>query len=633
LRAEQRTFFGARFGADFSGVRIHMGGAAAQAARTIGARAFTVGANIVLGAAAPHDLADPGSLPLLAHELAHVVQQTSAHQAGPRRGAKAAERVSAPDDIWERDARRMSLEALDGRTGVVRPGATMTGAPAVMRDAGRGQQEPLKSYRIPGTPLTVIPLEPARGAEAIYIFGIRLPFRAVRLTNENQVTPLPAIPSHWAGFTDLRQWQQAPPGRPPATLPRFTITVRADRFAVDVTDRVPLALRPDVVPGTPLHRKTDEGNLQRHTLVDPSVAIGRRFYAAGTLALRDEYPLHYSSPTEISVTALSRNLSTITPRTTKDRLDFGTVGSVRASAFGIGAAKGDVQAFIDLTRVDAALATLGLDRPKARAIRDEIVRLVRDKVAEIGRQRSLGEVASIVASLATNGPFMASLEQAVRRHVAPGTSTAAIRKAVANVAKELLGPGFTIQGPIFFGLPIGYGYFRAETTRHLRAPFAGSGIGTPFPATLAAVGPTIIPAGVITEYTTPAGGVTLARDWESIALSATVAGKPVLDPGSIGGAGVATGRIGFRLKGFDVVFEGGWRGRAALGQGQQEKDPFRRDVLSIAEARQHARARFAEDIERKEAGIFAADLVPAEVLASGRPNAEFYGTFRLIRRF
>lgn len=77
LDAATRSFMEPRFGHDFSRVRVHTDAAAAQSAREVGARAYTVGAHIVFGqgrnASAPgHDRR------LLAHELAHVVQQREA---------------------------------------------------------------------------------------------------------------------------------------------------------------------------------------------------------------------------------------------------------------------------------------------------------------------------------------------------------------------------------------------------------------------------------------------------------------------------------------------------------------------------------------------------------------------------
>lgn len=79
LPAGVRAFMEGRFAQDFSTVRIHADASAARAADAVSARAFTVGRDIVFGAQqfAPET---PGGRRLLAHELAHVVQQ---HAAAP----------------------------------------------------------------------------------------------------------------------------------------------------------------------------------------------------------------------------------------------------------------------------------------------------------------------------------------------------------------------------------------------------------------------------------------------------------------------------------------------------------------------------------------------------------------------
>lgn len=64
-----------RFGHDFSRVRIHSDDAAAQSARTMSAEAFTVGRDIVFGQGRFNPRTLDGKK-LLAHELAHVVQQS-----------------------------------------------------------------------------------------------------------------------------------------------------------------------------------------------------------------------------------------------------------------------------------------------------------------------------------------------------------------------------------------------------------------------------------------------------------------------------------------------------------------------------------------------------------------------------
>jgi hypothetical protein len=74
LDGPTRHELGPRYGEDFSHVRVHSDDAAARSARGLGAAAYTVGSQIVLGAAQP-STATPGGQRLLAHELAHVVQQ------------------------------------------------------------------------------------------------------------------------------------------------------------------------------------------------------------------------------------------------------------------------------------------------------------------------------------------------------------------------------------------------------------------------------------------------------------------------------------------------------------------------------------------------------------------------------
>lgn len=66
----------ARFSYDFSRVRVHTGPAAEQSAREVNAHAYTVGRDIVFGAGryAP---GTPSGRHLLAHELAHVIQQSA----------------------------------------------------------------------------------------------------------------------------------------------------------------------------------------------------------------------------------------------------------------------------------------------------------------------------------------------------------------------------------------------------------------------------------------------------------------------------------------------------------------------------------------------------------------------------
>ncbi|MBE9572212.1 MAG: DUF4157 domain-containing protein, partial [Proteobacteria bacterium] len=72
-----RALMGQRFGYDFSQVRVHTGGQAAETAKTLNARAFTVGQDIVFGAG-QYAPSVPAGQRLVAHELTHVVQQNVA---------------------------------------------------------------------------------------------------------------------------------------------------------------------------------------------------------------------------------------------------------------------------------------------------------------------------------------------------------------------------------------------------------------------------------------------------------------------------------------------------------------------------------------------------------------------------
>ena len=49
MHSEALGFFEPRFGADFSAVRVHTGSQAAIAAKSVNARAFTLGNDIVFG--------------------------------------------------------------------------------------------------------------------------------------------------------------------------------------------------------------------------------------------------------------------------------------------------------------------------------------------------------------------------------------------------------------------------------------------------------------------------------------------------------------------------------------------------------------------------------------------------------
>jgi len=76
LSESARSYFEPRFGYDFSEVRIHTDNEANKSAQLVNAKAFTLGNDIVFGAS-QYSLGTAEGRRLMAHELTHVVQQTS----------------------------------------------------------------------------------------------------------------------------------------------------------------------------------------------------------------------------------------------------------------------------------------------------------------------------------------------------------------------------------------------------------------------------------------------------------------------------------------------------------------------------------------------------------------------------
>ena len=103
LSPEARGFYEPRFGYDFSEVRIHAGAEANESARVLHAQAYTLGRDVVF--ARGKFSRNAGGQELLAHELAHVVQQGSGVTSGVQR---------APNDAGVlQDAATQSTAALD----------------------------------------------------------------------------------------------------------------------------------------------------------------------------------------------------------------------------------------------------------------------------------------------------------------------------------------------------------------------------------------------------------------------------------------------------------------------------------------------------------------------------------------
>ena len=129
LDATTRIDMGSRFGHDFSGVQVHADERAASAARAVGAEAYTRGPDIVF-AAGRYEPSTVQGRALLAHELAHVVQQ----RGGSGGGAADAARLERQAD---RAARAAVGHGAMPQLSAAGPGLQRR---VSIRDVGRGEQ-------------------------------------------------------------------------------------------------------------------------------------------------------------------------------------------------------------------------------------------------------------------------------------------------------------------------------------------------------------------------------------------------------------------------------------------------------------------------------------------------------------
>jgi len=119
-----RTSMESRFGRDFSQVRVHADARAADSATAVSARAYTVGRDIVFGAGEYAPESGSGRW-VLAHELAHVVQQETGYAGG-------AIEIGSASDPREREADHLAATLIAGR-GPTTIAATAGAGPVLRR--------------------------------------------------------------------------------------------------------------------------------------------------------------------------------------------------------------------------------------------------------------------------------------------------------------------------------------------------------------------------------------------------------------------------------------------------------------------------------------------------------------------
>ena len=171
LDAATRNFMEPRFGHDFSNVRVHTGDKASESAKAVGALAYTVGRDIAF-AAGQYNTASSAGNKLLAHELAHTVQQgsvstqTSTTNSPATTGATIARAVNQHSlqrrcETFTYPGRTPGVTSVPGKPCVDQQGTTgVTGTP-VLEHFGESSSSliPLHAGQITALQSTLVPTD------------------------------------------------------------------------------------------------------------------------------------------------------------------------------------------------------------------------------------------------------------------------------------------------------------------------------------------------------------------------------------------------------------------------------------------------------------------------------------------
>lgn len=114
-------------GQDLGGVQVHTGAASATAARSVNALAYTIGQDVHFGEG-QYNADSPGGELLIAHEVAHTVQQRGVSDSDPQTKLE----VSTPGDAHEVEAERFAESFARGDAAAVSPVAVGTVSRAVI---------------------------------------------------------------------------------------------------------------------------------------------------------------------------------------------------------------------------------------------------------------------------------------------------------------------------------------------------------------------------------------------------------------------------------------------------------------------------------------------------------------------
>lgn len=221
LPAATRAFFEPRFGHDFSGVRVHTGARASEAARAVNAHAFTVGRDVVF-AAGQYAPGTGAGQRLLGHELTHVVQQEAEKQSGTV--PQLLERQPRPAPMIQRQPAGARHANTNPNAQMSQPTAnagqlTQDGTfPALYWIVERKQRQTLVALREPATIRRLAQFlfgDPLAAEELAAINGIStdtalLPGQSIRVTGVKGRSFTPIALSHFNAAPKIPAWAADP---------------------------------------------------------------------------------------------------------------------------------------------------------------------------------------------------------------------------------------------------------------------------------------------------------------------------------------------------------------------------------------------------------------------------------------
>ena len=162
LPERNRSRLESSFGASLSGVRVHTDAAADRAAASVQAKAFTTGQDVYFRSGQYQPGSKAGDH-LLAHEVAHTVQQGSGSGGISRMPEAGDWHISQPNDSHEREAERAADAAIGGNRAVLSSLSKASVAPTVARRVESSGPAPVASTAPSSSLAASVPAKSSKG--------------------------------------------------------------------------------------------------------------------------------------------------------------------------------------------------------------------------------------------------------------------------------------------------------------------------------------------------------------------------------------------------------------------------------------------------------------------------------------